>query len=92
MAFEIRNLRKVQDLPYNTTGGAVQRWGYATPDAAATVLTAGYFNGAASRLKVNDIIEVVAVAGGVGVLVFAKVTAVPSGGNITVTSNTPALA
>lgn len=57
---------------------------YATPDANATVLAAGYFNNAREKLKVNDVILCVSVANGVGVLNALTVTAVPATGNVTV--------
>lgn len=38
-------------------GQATTRWSYWTLDPAATVDTAGYFNGAANLLQVGDIID-----------------------------------
>lgn len=54
----------------NTIGGqskagtAPQMWSYTTADAIADVNTAGYFNGAASLLKVSDIIFCYTSSGG----------------------------
>lgn len=58
-------------------------WDYATDDAAATVETAGYFNGARAFLRVGDVITSVMAAGGTPVLKQYVVTAVPASGNIT---------
>lgn len=88
MAFVLRNVRKIADLPYNTTNGFVQLWGYSSSDAAAIVLASGYFNALRSRLKLNDVIEVIASADGVGDLVTMKVTAVPAEGAGDVTVST----
>lgn len=84
MAFEARSLTAMWSSPYGTTGAKVTRYLYATGDANATVLAAGYFNNARAKLKVNDIIECVSVAGGVGVVNILKVTAAPASGNVTV--------
>ena len=54
----------------NTIGGqskagtAPQMWSYTTTDAIADVNTAGYFNSAASLLKVSDIIFCFTSSGG----------------------------
>lgn len=54
----------------NTIGGqskagtAPQMWSYTTADAIADVNTAGYFNSAASLLKVSDIIFCYTSSGG----------------------------
>ncbi|MBR0682749.1 hypothetical protein GXW74_19815 [Roseomonas eburnea] len=50
MAFEAKNLELLAG------GSGLCIWGYKTTDAAADVDTAGYFNGAANRLKVGDLI------------------------------------
>ena len=62
-------------MPYaatglNTIGGqskagaAPQVWSYTTPDAIADVNTAGYFNAAASLLRVGDVIFCFTSTGG----------------------------
>lgn len=86
MAFILKNVRKVRDLPYNNTGGFVQLWGYSTPDAAASVLASGYFNNLRDRAKVNDVMECVCAADGVGDMVRVKFTAVPASGDVTVST------
>lgn len=45
-------------------GNAPQVWAYTTEDAAATVDTSGYFNGAASLMKVGDLIYRVTTSSG----------------------------
>jgi hypothetical protein len=45
-------------------GNAPQMWTYTTTDAIADVNTAGYFNSAASLLKVSDIIFCYTSSGG----------------------------
>lgn len=57
---------------------------YRTADAAATVETAGYFNGARTRLQVGDVITAIV---GVGATMKGKhyvVTAVPVTGDVTI--------
>ncbi|TCQ82611.1 hypothetical protein EDF68_1011002 [Ochrobactrum sp. BH3] len=83
MAFKIRALARYNTAPVDT-GRNCNFYSYATDDAKATVLTAGYFNDARSTLKVNDIIDVVAVHNGTGAHARLIVTAVPGSGNITV--------
>jgi len=89
MAFNIRSLTLYASAPV-ATNTAVNFYVYATADAAATVLTAGYFNDARSKLKVNDVIEAMAVATATGDRLTLKVTAAPASGNVTVAVNTSA--
>jgi hypothetical protein len=93
MAFSPRSLILESSLPVGLVSGlpAANRscnfYRYATDDAAATVIAAGYFNGA-RHLKVNDIIACVSVAGGAGDFLNLIVTASPAApGNITVAVN-----
>lgn len=89
--FEARSLCLVNSVPYGTAGRAVDFFHYATGDAVATVTTAGYFNAARDKLSVNDVIEALCVADGVGDRVSVIVTAVPAApGNVTVAVNTDA--
>lgn len=90
MAFEARSLCLNNSTPYGTAGRAVDFFHYATPDAAATVTTAGYFNAARDKLSVNDVIEALCVADGVGDRQSLIVTAAPATGNVTVAVNTDA--
>jgi hypothetical protein len=81
MALTLRNLAL-----FGSVGG-VSFYNYATTDAAATVLAAGYFDGARDKLKVNDVIMAVCASGGTGDVVQMKVSAVPaSPGNVAVSS------
>ncbi len=48
----------------NKRGNAPQMWTYSTTDAIGDVNTAGYFNSAASLLKVSDIIFCYTSSGG----------------------------
>lgn len=82
--FNVRALALFTSSPTGTAGKSVNFYTYATEDANATVLTAGYFNGARDKLKVNDVITCMSVAAGVGVLNMLKVTAAPSTGDVTV--------
>ena len=93
--FEPRSLALYNSVPYgaNTVGAAsktVDFFSYATADAVATVTTAGYFNGARAKLKVNSVIDALCVADGTADRVSLIVTAVPASGNVTVAINTDA--
>lgn len=90
MAFEPRSLCLVNSTPYGTAGKRVDWMHYATPDAVATVIAAGYFNNARAKLQVNTVIECLCVADGVGDRVSVIATAVPASGNVTVAVNTDA--
>ncbi|GAA2871918.1 hypothetical protein GGQ99_000965 [Aminobacter niigataensis] len=88
--FEPRSLSLFNSVPFGTAGKSVDFMSYATGDAVATVIAAGYFNGARAKLKVNTIIDAVCLADGVGDRVSLIVTAVPASGNVTVAVNTDA--
>jgi len=60
MAFLIANFAPVGGQ--SSRGSAPQHFSYKTADAAATIDTAGYFNGASGLVDVGDIIEVISVA------------------------------
>ncbi|MER2536046.1 MAG: hypothetical protein ABTQ31_12870 [Rhizobiaceae bacterium] len=90
MAFNAGSLALYNSCPYGTAGKTINFYGYATADDAATVLTAGYFNEARAKLKVNDSIDAMCVADGTGDRLGLKVTAVPASGNVTVAVNTDA--
>tara|TARA_Y100001970_G_scaffold257205_1_gene335634 strand:+ start:1124 stop:1381 length:258 start_codon:yes stop_codon:yes gene_type:complete len=68
MAFTFNTLSRVAQ------GAGFTQYMYATSDAKNTVDTAGYFNGAADFLNVNDIILVKA-SDGVGQVIVNDVTA-----------------
>ena len=87
MSFIIRNIRKITDAPFNTTGGAVQYWAYAGVDALAAMLAAGYFNDMRARLKVNDVLFLTGAADAAGDFLIVRVTAVPSSGNVLVSAD-----
>ncbi|RWN78073.1 MAG: hypothetical protein EOS02_09950 [Mesorhizobium sp.] len=90
MALNLRSLALANSTPYGTAGKTVNWYSYATADAVATVIAAGYFNDARAKLKVNDVIEALCVADGVGDRVSLIVTAAPASGNVTVAVNTDA--
>jgi hypothetical protein len=90
MAFNKRSLCLFNSTPYGTASKTVNWYGYATADAAATVVAAGYFNDARDKLKVNDVIMVMAVADGTGDWLLLKATAVPASGDVTVAVNAEA--
>lgn len=64
----------------------------ATTDAAANVLSAGYFNSSRDDLSVNDVIMAMTEVDATGDLVTARVTAVPATGDVTVAADTAAAA
>lgn len=88
MAFKATSLALVNSTPTGANK-TVNWYNYATPDAAATVIAAGYFNTPKNdKLRVNDVINAMCVSDGVGDLVQVIVTANPGpGGNITVAIN-----
>ncbi len=53
-------------------GNAPQIWTYSSADAIATVNTSGYFNSAASLLKVGDLIYVYDTVNVLGHLVYVN--------------------
>ena len=53
-------------------GNAPQLWTYSSADAIATVNTSGYFNSAASLLKVGDLIYVFDTVNVLGHLVYVN--------------------
>lgn len=85
-----RSLVLFASTPTGVANTAVNWYVYASGDAAATITTAGYFNGARDKLKVNDIIFVMAVAAGTGDFLALKVTAAPATGDVTVAVNSEA--
>jgi hypothetical protein len=85
MAFALKSLIRHASSPYGTAPAQVNFYAYATADALATVLAAGYFNAARDPLKVGDVIQVIAVLGGTPDFATLKVLTVPaSPSNITV--------
>jgi hypothetical protein len=85
----VRALRRISTGPVGGEDGRprghmVDRYVYATDDAAATVEAPGYFNFARARLHVGDGILVVAAHAGAPVLKSLVVTGMPVGGDVTV--------
>ena len=78
MALNLRSLSLVNSVPVGTAGDNVNFYHYATTDAAATVITAGYFDGAAAKLKKGDVIEAVTTWSGTPDRVSLLVSAVTS--------------
>ena len=72
------------------TGQTASLYFHASTEAAATVLTAGYFNAQRDDLKVGDVILVSAGIGGTADILMLHVTAAPATGNVTVAANTGA--
>lgn len=83
MSLNLRSLALFASAPYGASTAAASKVNfhvYGTADALATMLAAGYFNGASDKLKVGDIIFAVAGAGTAGVeLITLRVSAVSSG-------------
>lgn len=88
MALNLRSLSLFNCSPTGVTNKGVAFYTYATPDAVATLLAAGYFNDAREKLVVNDVIFAVAVASGVAELITLVVRTVPSSGDVTVQTDT----
>lgn len=85
MALNKRSLVLSASVPHTADGPPVNFYKYAHPtDTMATIIAAGYFNDVRDKLKVNDHISFMAVAGGVGNYGEAVVTAAPATGNVTV--------
>ena len=71
--------------PNRLTAARTIRWlTYATDDAKAVVIAAGYFNDARPDLSVGSIIDCVVNAAAGAAYVKLRVTAVPATGNVTV--------
>lgn len=90
MAYLARSLVLECSVPHTSDVAPVNWYKYATADAVATVIAAGYFNNARDKLKVNDVIDALCVATGTADRVAVIVTAVPASGNVTVAVNTDA--
>lgn len=89
MAFNKRNLALFASVPTGVANKTVNFYKYASTDALATILAAGYFNDVRDKLKVNDVVDVVASADSTGDLVSVKVTAAPTSGDVTVAADIP---
>jgi hypothetical protein len=92
MALNKRAVVQAHSIPYANDTPPCNIYEYATPDAVATVIAAGYFNGLRDdgRIRVNDIIGSQCAMGGVADYVRLIFTAVPATGNVTVAVNTGA--
>lgn len=90
MALNARALILEHSVPYAVDTPPCNFYKYATTDAVATVIAAGYFNQTFQTLRVNDVIDAMCVMGGTADRVGLIVTAVPAGGNVTVAVNTDA--
>lgn len=75
---------KASDLSVLAYANAFTFWHYTTPDASATVTTAGYFNSAADQVRVGDLIIANMSTGGSMVTKFYIVTA-NTGSAVTIT-------
>lgn len=83
MAFNLKSL--VLSTQSNRDDGTFTRkYFYSSTDASATVLAAGYFNAAGTRLAVGDIIVVSCGIGGTPATLVLRVTAATAGSNFTV--------
>lgn len=87
MAYDVTGLRRY------AYGGRVgtktySLWHYVTPDTAATVEAANYFNSATSLLRKADVIEAVMVTGGTPVTKRYIVTSVDDAATVTIALQT----
>lgn len=89
MALNIRSVVLAHSIPYAADTPPCNVFEYATTDAVATVVAAGYFNGLrdVGKIRVNDYINCYCVMGGTGDKVELVFTAVPSTGSVTVAVN-----
>lgn len=89
MAFKIRQLARNASVSYDDSGTSktCNFYKFVTTDAAATVLTAGYFNDARATLRVGDVVEAVCDIAGTPERIVVLATAVPASGNVTVSVN-----
>jgi hypothetical protein len=92
MALNKRSIVQAHSVPWAPDLPPCNIYEYATADAVATVIAAGYFNGLRDdqRIRVNDVINSQCVMGGVADFVRLIITAVPATGNVTVAVNTGA--
>lgn len=88
MALNLRSLVLFASAPYGLAVAAADKvnfYTYGTPDALATVLTAGYFNDARNKpVRAGDIVFAVTDMGTAPNLTIIKFTSVPSSGNVLV--------
>lgn len=92
MALNKRAVVQAHSVPWQADAFPMNIYEYATADAVATVIAAGYFNILRDdgRIRVNDIIGCQCVMGGVADYVRLIFTAVPASGNVTTAVNTGA--
>jgi len=88
MSLNLRSLILVCSSPHTADTPSTKLWFYASPDAAASIITDGYFNNARDQLSTNDVIIIHANVDGTAVLYVVTVTSVPDTGNITVDNTT----
>lgn len=80
------SLVRIGSAPYGTTiDKARSAYLYPTADALATVIAAGYFNGARARLKKGDVVFAIVDQDGTPTLRPLTLSAVPASGNVTTT-------
>lgn len=90
MSLCTKSLTRTAQGPVGSTAGAAKSnqtstFSYRTDDSAATVETAGYFNGVRGQLAVGDVIvATMAIAGGTPVLKHYVALTVPTSGNVTI--------
>jgi hypothetical protein len=92
MALNKRSVVQAHSIPWGSDLSPLNVYEYATADAVATVIAAGYFNVLRDdgRIRVNDIVNANCVMGGAADFVRLIFTAVPATGNVTVAINTGA--
>ena len=85
MALIKRQLVQYASVPHTSDVGPVTFYVYVHGvDTMATIIAAGYFNDVRDKLRVNDHIQLMAVAATTGNYGEVTVTAVPASGNVTV--------
>ena len=87
MPFALTNLRRV-DWTAQNANVSISLFGYVTPDAAAVVEAANYFNPGATLLAKGDVIQAVMVIAGTPILKHYVVTSATGATPVTVAIQT----
>lgn len=86
MALNKRNFKLITTLNL-AAAVSVSWWAYASADTIPQMLTAGYFNDLRDRLSVNDRLDLVGSASGIGDFLTVRIASVPASGNVLVVTD-----
>lgn len=87
MPFTASSFHRSRSIPTGLGAGNVNTisfFDYASADAQAAIVAAGYFNGAREQLTKGSVITAVGTVDATPTVEFYVVTAVPATGNVTV--------